>query len=263
MHPAEFFEGEEQSLIIQEIGKVFTQGETHVTANFRSKDGTLIPHLFSGQRLAFAGGVYLIGMGVDITEQQQAERALRNSEEKFRQLAEHIDDVFWMTDPAKSQMLYVSPAYETLWGHSSARELYADPQKFLEPIHPDDRPHVLAALSQQATGDYDIEYRLARPSGTLRWIHDRAFPITDEAGSVTRVVGVAEDITRRKEDEADLRVLNERLEQLVSERTPRARAGQRATFARRLSRRTDRPPQPGALFRPAFAGNAAAAALPR
>ena len=85
MHPTEFFEAEEQPRIAAEIGKVFEQGEASVTAQFRSKGGALTPHLFTGRRFEFAGGLYLIGMGVDMTEQQRADEALRMLNERLEE----------------------------------------------------------------------------------------------------------------------------------------------------------------------------------
>ncbi len=138
-------------------------------------------------------------------ERKQAEAALRESEERFRQLAENIHDVFWLTDPSKNVMLYVSPAYETIWGRSCA-ELYASPRLWIEAIHPEDRDRVLeAAETRQVLGTYDEEYRIVRPDGAPRWIRDRAFPVHNAAGAVDRVAGVARDITDRKEAEWNLR----------------------------------------------------------
>jgi PAS domain S-box-containing protein len=102
-------------------------------------------------------------------------------------------------------MLYVSPAYVQIWGRS-CEDLLASPQSWLEAVHPDDRSRVrLSVITKQVTGEYDEEYRIIRPDGSLRWIHDRAYPVRDDQGTVCRVVGVAEDITRRKQMEEDLR----------------------------------------------------------
>lgn len=129
----------------------------------------------------------------------QAAEALRQSEERFRQLAENIDEVFWITDPAKQRMLYVSPGYETIWARTCA-SLYAAPQNWLEAVHPEDRDRIRrAALTRQPDGTYDEEYRIVRPDQSVRWIHDRAFPVRDSAGQVERLVGVARDITERKQ----------------------------------------------------------------
>ena len=141
----------------------------------------------------------------DITERRRAEEALRESEERFRQLAEHITDVFWMADPHLSQTLYVSPAYEAIWGYS-CRSLYERPRSFLEAVHPEDRDRLLVALGRQAQGQATAEeYRIVRPDGSVRWIWDRGFPIEDETGEVVRVAGIAEDITDRRRAEEEVR----------------------------------------------------------
>jgi two-component system cell cycle sensor histidine kinase/response regulator CckA len=110
-----------------------------------------------------------------------------------------------MTDPAKNEMLYISPAYETIWGRT-CESLYRAPRTWVEAIHDEDRERVAqAAIAQQTAGKYDEVYRIRRPDGSIRWIHDRAFPILNAAGEVYRVVGVAEDITVRKELEEQFR----------------------------------------------------------
>jgi PAS domain S-box-containing protein len=145
-----------------------------------------------------------VGVWTDITERKSAGEALRASEERFRQLAENINEVFWMTDPLKNQMLYISPAYEKIWGRT-CDSLYQSPHDWLEAIHPEDRERVLRdAMTKQASGEYDETYRIRRPGGEVRWIRDRAFPIRDAAGEVYRVVGTAEDVTARKEAEQRL-----------------------------------------------------------
>ena len=131
--------------------------------------------------------------------------ALRTSEQHFRQLADNIREVFWITNPAKNEMIYISPGYEEIWGRT-CESLYASPMSWVEAIHPDDRERVMeTALTKQISGQYDEVYRIVRPDGSHRWIHDRAFPIRDDSGEVYRVVGIAEDITQQKETEDALR----------------------------------------------------------
>jgi two-component system, cell cycle sensor histidine kinase and response regulator CckA len=171
----------------------------------------------------------------------QASEALRESEGRFRQLAESVDDVFWLTTPEKDRVLYVSPAYERIWGRSCA-DLYAKPRTWLEAIHAEDRPRVLAAaLAKQATGAYDEEYRILDAQGRVRWIRDRAFPVRDEAGRVYRIAGVAEDITAYKGaveaargSEDRYRRLHDDLESRVVQRTAQL---QEANEALRLAER--------------------------
>ncbi len=133
----------------------------------------------------------------DMTDRKAAERAVEESQKRFRQLAEHIREVFWITDPAKHQMIYISPTYEDIWMRS-CESLYASPRSWIEAIHPQDRDRIEQAAANQGSGRYEEQYRIVRPDGSLRWIWDRAFPIVDETGTVSRIVGIAEDITDRK-----------------------------------------------------------------
>ncbi|MEO7413936.1 MAG: GAF domain-containing protein [Opitutaceae bacterium] len=136
-----------------------------------------------------------------LEDQKQVETALRSSEERFRQIAENIHEVFWMTDLARNEMLYVSPAYEKIWGRS-CESLRSAPSSWSDSIHALDRERVVRAVrTRQTSGDYDETYRILRPDGGLRWVRDRAFPIKNTDGPVQRVVGVAEDITQRKSGE--------------------------------------------------------------
>jgi two-component system, cell cycle sensor histidine kinase and response regulator CckA len=143
-----------------------------------------------------------------------AEQALRESEERFRQLAENItESVFWMSEPTAMKMLYVSPAYERIWGRS-CDSLDANFMDWIEAIHPDDRQRVQTSyFDRSLRGKYDEEYRIIRSDESIRWIRDRGFPIKNQTGIAYRVVGIAEDITNRKLTEAVLR-RTERLESL-------------------------------------------------
>jgi PAS domain S-box-containing protein len=146
---------------------------------------------------------YLICISEDITERQQAELALKESEGRFRQLAENIDQVFWLAPANNSCTLYVSPAFERIWGYR-AEDLYQSPFLWLEAVHPEDRDRVRELVELYPEGGYDQEYRIIRPDGKMRWIRDRAFPIRDESAQVYRIAGIAEDISERKQAEAAL-----------------------------------------------------------
>jgi len=179
------------------------------------KDGSEFPLELSLGTWKTATGIFYSGIIRDITERKRAEEALHESQERFRQLAENIREVFWMSDPEKNRIIYVSPGYEDIWGRT-CESLYASPRSWLEAIHPDDRDRVLqAALTKQVTGTYDEEYRIVRSDGPIRWIWDRAFPIRDASGCVSRITGIAEDITERKRVEQELRASEERLELAV------------------------------------------------
>ncbi len=142
---------------------------------------------------------------------------VQESEQRFRQLAENIREVFWMSDPAKSEILYVSPAYEEVWGRPCV-SLYRDPLSFFEAIHPDDREHVrVASLERQRRGEpSDVEYRVVRPDGSFRWVRDRGFPIRDASGRAYRAVGIAEDVTERRRAADALREADRRKDEFLA-----------------------------------------------
>ncbi|MFN2377507.1 MAG: response regulator [Candidatus Binatia bacterium] len=148
----------------------------------------------------------------NIAERVRIEKELRESEGRFRQLAESVLEVFWMSDPDRAKVLYVSPAYERVWGRSCASavdEFYS----WFDAIHPDDREAVRELTSSRRTvGQYEHEYRIVRPDGSLRWVRERAFPVREDDGVVRRIAGVTEDITERKEIEQSRRVLEEQLQ---------------------------------------------------
>jgi PAS domain S-box-containing protein len=160
---------------------------------------------------AFVGG-----MAIDITDRLRAEEVLAESEERFRQLAENIKEVFWMADPQTTEILYISPAYEQVWGQS-CRSLYERPRSFLDAVHPDDRERVRVALERHSRGEAtDEEYRVVRPDGSLRWVRDRAFPVRDAKGVAYRMVGIAEDITEKKQAEQALREADRRKDEFLA-----------------------------------------------
>lgn len=158
---------------------------------------------------------HFIDIKQDITDRKKAAQALQASEERFRELAENIREVFWITDAEFNRILYVSPAYEQIWGRT-CESLYAQPLSWLEAIHPEDRDLAHTMLEAQLRGEQiDAEYRIVRLDGSTRWIRDRAFPIFGEAGQLRRVVGVARDITDRKRAEQALRRSEFRYRRLV------------------------------------------------
>ena len=151
----------------------------------------------------------------DITERQIVERAKKESDDRFHQLADHISDVFWIYELKGSRIGYISPAYESLWGRS-CQSLYNRPLSYLEAVHADDRQRVSQAHQRLEMGEATAEeYRIVRPDGTIRWVWDRGFPIEDERGRVIRIAGIAEDITERKRVEQALRESEERFRTLA------------------------------------------------
>jgi PAS domain S-box-containing protein len=149
-------------------------------------------------------------------ERKLAEEALRESEERFRQLAENIRDVFWITECPERRISYVSPAYERLWGFDP-NELYRDYDAWIRAIHPEDRERAQRTFRDKAlAGTFDEEYRMVMANGSVRWIRDRCFPLRDERGEVYRLTGIAQDITAHKQTEETLQEAGRRKDEFLA-----------------------------------------------
>ena len=145
--------------------------------------------------------VKLVGATQDITERRQAEQRLRDSEERLRQVTENLREIVWVKEADTHEILYISPAYEQIYGRTCA-SLYSAPRSWLDAIHPDDRERARALVPTAAS---DGEYRVIRADGQVRHLHARTFPVRDASGRVYRVVGVAEDVTERRRVEEQFR----------------------------------------------------------
>lgn len=160
----------------------------------------------------------------DATGRVQAQQSLRESEEKFRQLAENVRDAFWLGSTGgrdQRQILYVNPAFIEIFGVAEDEILRSD-RAWLEAVHPLDREGVVGPLEDFLQGraeQYDAEYRFLRADGEIRWIWVRGFAIRDNQGRFYRTAGLAQDVTERKEVEQELQRYYEHLEERVRDRT--------------------------------------------
>lgn len=151
---------------------------------------------------------FFSGIARDISDRKRAEKALKESEERFRQLTETINEVFWLTSADKFEPIYISPAYKTIWGRS-CESWYEKPDSWMDAVHPEEREKVAkASKALETASEFDEEFRIIRPDGKVRWIRDRAFPVEDDEGEIYRIAGLAEDITERKEMENRLREIS-------------------------------------------------------
>jgi len=140
----------------------------------------------------------------DITSRREAERALRESDERYRQMAANIQEIFWMIDAGSKQVISVNEAFETITGRSPDT-LRASPTSYQELFHPEDRVRVLTRLEEAAeSGQINEEFRIIRPDRAVRWVSVHGFPVRDAGGVVRRLVGTAQDITARKSAEAQM-----------------------------------------------------------
>ena len=170
----------------------------------KRKDGSTFSVEAHATLLSVGGRTIGVSVIRDISEALRVQQDLTDSELRFRQIAENLDEVIWMTDEPKTRMEYISPAYERIWGRS-CESLYAEPESWLDPILPEDRERVQAALAEQEKGAYDVVYRIHRPDGAVRWILDRGFPVRNAEGRIVRMAGMAQDVTEQRKTEERLR----------------------------------------------------------
>jgi PAS domain S-box-containing protein len=207
---------EDSEHVVQSV-KAHLRGESEIwNAEFRFKTsqgswkylscrGRVVERNAAGLPIKIAGAIR------DITENRIAEIEKIQSEERFRQLAENISEVFWLRDIRTGKILYISPKYEEVYG-VSCQDLYNDPSNFLKSLHPDDKDRIVQAVREMSVNQqtYDLEYRIIRPNGEQRWLWARTYPVFDEDGQFVRVAGLTEDITQRKVTEETLRLSEEK-----------------------------------------------------
>ena len=150
---------------------------------------------------------------VDVTEIQRTQDSLAASEERFRQIAEHISEVLWSRDGETGSIQYVNSAFERVWQRSAA-DLIRRPEEWIDTVHPDDRSKVAEKYANLGTADFEMNYRLLRSDGETRWIRDRGFPVFGEDGNLVRFAGIAEDVTANKRSEEALRRTADDLEEM-------------------------------------------------
>ncbi|MBN3875558.1 PAS domain-containing protein [Nostoc sp. JL23] len=206
---------DDRDRLLAAVGRAVATGEDY-DIEFRVvyPNGTIRWALSQGKVFYDQHGqpIQMAGIDLDITERKRSAETLRESEERFRQLAENIDAVFWIKEVSKNRVSYVSPAYKKLWG-LNPQELYQGQQAWVDRIHPEDREATDRAFHEKAVaGQFDEEYRIILPNGSIRWVHDRCFPLRDETGEIYRFAGIAEDISDRKQVEQALRDSEERLQ---------------------------------------------------
>ena len=166
----------------------------------------------------------------------EAREKLRQSEEKFQQLADTVSDVFWVRSPDMKELHYVSPAFAQVWGRS-VESLYATPTGWTDYLLPEDRQSVLDALAKFVHGGsgLDVEYRITRPDGEIRWVQTRGFRVRDKQGKIIRLTGVTSDVTERRKAQEQLQLLETCVEHLndlvvITEAEPMDEPGPRIVF---------------------------------
>ena len=184
----------------------------------RRKDGCVFPTEHFVRPIKDPDGriLYVVSVVRDISGRKQAEVALKESEERIRQITDTITSVFYIHDRVSNLFIYVSPAYETIWKRS-CQSLIDNPYSFIEAVHPDDLPRLQNSIRKELEeGIYvDTDYRIIHPDGSVHWIRSRNFPIVDKTGQTFRVAGIAEDITDLKGADLSLKAAKEYAETLI------------------------------------------------
>ena len=213
-----------------------SRGEaSHYDALMRAEEGRLIDVDFSLQPVRDETGevIFLVLSANVITERKQTENALRESNEKFQQMAAHITDAFWIRSSDMRDVHYISPAFERIWGRSM-ESLSTNPQQWTDFILPEDRERVesaFAALTGEARS-LDLEYRITRPDGDIRWIRARGFQVRDAADKLVRLTGIVTDITEQKLAELEIARTNLALQAEIVERKHAEHAAETANSAK-------------------------------
>jgi two-component system, cell cycle sensor histidine kinase and response regulator CckA len=179
------------------------------------KDGTMFWVEVYASHIVYKGKPAIQLVFLDITERKQAEKALRESEERFQLIANTIDEIFWIAD-ADGNTTYISPSHERIWG-TPVNAFYDSSKPFFDQVHPDDRDRVAAIASQMKMGKpFEYEHRIIRPDGAIRHLWSRCYPVPDSSGRIKCYVGVKQDITARSNAEEALKESREYLHQIIN-----------------------------------------------
>ncbi len=201
----------------------------------RRKDGSLFEEEMAITPFRGDGGEisHFLCVKRDVSERKATEEAFRRSDELFRQVTENIQEVFFIYTLVPPRVIYLSPAYEQIWGRPRG-EVYERPAGLVDTLHPDDRDRAIHGFLQQNQGRAaEIEFRILRPDREIRWIRIRTFPVQDDAGGLFRVVGFGEDVTARKQAEEELREAHHKLNLALTE------AGERESENEKLTELVD------------------------
>ncbi len=211
-----YFDQNERAEMIQQYEGIGYA--TDIVIQWKRKDGSPIWVQLTAHAIKGTAGTteYFEGFVRDITKQKSAEDALRASNERFHQLANNISDVFWVRSADMKEILYVSPAFEQVWGRP-LKNLTESSLKWQEFIVPEDRELAASAYAELMADQPTIElaYRIIRLDGVMRWIRVRGFQIKDADGVLIRLAGIVTDITDQKLIEDSLLKSEERYRDLV------------------------------------------------
>ncbi|RMG33025.1 MAG: PAS domain S-box protein [Planctomycetota bacterium] len=198
--------------LLDRLRQSANDGPAAFTWQFTTSADSPVPVEMAAARVPDAGEELWLVRLRDLTPRREVEQRLEESLARFRQIAEHLDDALWLTSADGREIVYMSPAYEKIWGRSS-ESLMRGPQDVTVGVHPDDRARVRRQFyGRHPSAPLDQTFRLLRPDGTIRWVRNIAFPVTDGTGRVHRIAGITRDITDTIEHKQALHMVNQRLQ---------------------------------------------------
>ena len=202
----------------QRINRIKHNGSERFEVRHKCKDGKIIYVEVSARYIESDGGK-LICFCRDITEQKKLKEKIIESEKKYKVLFENVSEVVWLRNANNTEMLFINPAYEDVWGRS-CKSLIDNPESFIDSVYYEDKPTVIDAFNKYLNSHiFDLEYRIVRPSGEIRWIHARSKPVYNDNGDIIANSGIAIDITDIKNNEKLIleseQAAKERLKELI------------------------------------------------
>lgn|GEM_PF-1106522 len=216
LYQCQWLQPEDEAIAVKSLA---TLGEWHGENRHLCQDGHTL-HVATSLtvlRNAQAEPIGLLAVLRDITQVKCTELALKESELHLSHLTENIREAFWIMDLVRQKIVYVSPAYEQIFG-LSRRALYRNAWDWIRLIHPDDR-HLVNQPFLLADSNYNacLEYRIIRTDGSVRWIRDRRFSIRNPLGQINRIIGLIEDWTEQKQASQQLKAALAEKEVLLRE----------------------------------------------
>lgn len=184
----------EHATLMEDLRQVLSSGEM-IEREVRNRSGSWLLMRILPYRVETGAIEGVVVTFTDVSAMRRAQQDLRQSESNFRQLADFVNATFWLTSPDGSMIIYVSPGYERIW-QRPLDSLRQNPASWLDALHPEDRDEMTRRFAARDTGeDWEAEYRIVHPNGSIRWIRDRRYPVRDARGQVIRLAGICIDVT--------------------------------------------------------------------
>lgn len=214
----DWFDEEEKELVKQVVEKVRTEGSASVEAHLLIKNGEKIPYYFTGTSMTVAGEVYMMGVGIDLTEQKKVEHALRRSEEKYREIFENSVEGIFQATPA-GEFISANPSAARILGYDSPQDLMEnlyDIESQLYVIREQRRDLLEILREKKEMSGFEVQFY--KKDKSVIWAALYARSVFDEKGKLRLIEGIFSDITEKKLANEALKQENIRLRSGIKDR---------------------------------------------